>query len=185
MRTVTWVPGSNMEMDELFDDLREQQYNDRSHRLWKNYSKKEFNFINPVALTIHFDENNIPEVCSSISGRDCWPNNAYRIHNRVWKCNNKKSFLRKVSPSMGLIAQSQTDWLKENTNCELFFISRQTTNWEDWMIEHFNKDFGFKFETDKYFYLTCPNECDDTCWQKIIYSGNTELLDTWKRRLNN
>jgi hypothetical protein len=86
---------------------------------------------------------------------------------------------------MGFIAQQQSAWLTENTNCDLFFISRQTTNWEAWMIKHFNGDFGFDFDTDKYLYLTCPNECDDTCWQKIIYSGNTGTLGKWKRRLNN
>jgi transposase len=86
---------------------------------------------------------------------------------------------------MGLIAQSQAAWLKANTNCELFFISRQTTNWEEWMIKHFNKDFAFDFNTDKYLYLTCSNEYDDTCWQKIIYSGNTEILKKWKRRSSN
>jgi hypothetical protein len=183
MRVETWVPGSNAEYDNLFHVLREKHYQDQTHRLWKNYAKEAFD--NVVVLSIYFNDNDIPEVCSSATNRSCWPINAYRIHNRVWKCNNKKPFLRKVSDSMGLIAQSQAAWLKEHTGCELFFISRQTTNWEEWMIEHFNKDFGFNFETDKYYYLTCPNKYDDTCWQKIIYSGNTELLDTWDRRLNN
>jgi hypothetical protein len=86
---------------------------------------------------------------------------------------------------MGVVANSQHEWLLQNTNCELIFISRQTTNWEEWMIRHFNKDFGFNFETDKYCYLTCPNESDDSCWQKIIYSGNRELLEIWNRRLFN
>lgn len=183
MRTITWAPGTNSTYDALFEQLRAEHYADTSHRLWRNYSKEEFD--NVAVLSIYFNDDNIPEVCSSATTRSCWPSTVYRIHNRVWKCNNRKTFLQKVSDSMGLIAQSQSAWLKEHTTCELFFISRQTTNWEQWMIGNFNKNFGFDFETDKYFYLTCPNECDDTCWQKIIYSGNTTLLDSWKRRLNN
>jgi len=181
MKTITWVPGTDAIHDELFDQLREQHYNDHSHRLWQNYSRKEFDFIRPVALTIYFDDDNIPEVCSSISERDCWPKGAYRIHNRVWKCNNKKQFLRRVSPSMGYSAKSQIEWLKENTDCKLYFISRQTNNWDEWMIEHF-KEYDIHFKTDNYMYLTCPNECDDTCWQRIIYSGDESLLAQWKRK---
>jgi hypothetical protein len=82
---------------------------------------------------------------------------------------------------MGLTAKSQIEWLKENTDCKLYFISRQTDNWNDWMIEHF-KEYGIEFKTDNYMYLTCPNECDDTCWQRIIYSGDTGLLEQWKRK---
>ena len=182
MRTITWVPGTDAEHDELFDQLREQHYNDHSHRLWKNYSREEFNYINPVALTIYFDDNGIPEVCSGISKRDCWPQGVYRIHNRVWKCNNKTQFLRRVSPSMGYSARSQIEWLEQNTDCQLYFISRQTDNkWNGWMIEHF-KEYNINFKTDKYLYLTCPNECDNTCWQHIIYSGNESLLEQWKRQ---
>jgi len=182
MKVVTWAPGTEPKYDHIFEELRQVHYSDQTHRLWKNYAKEAFNEV--AVLSIYFDDNDIPEVCSSATTRACWPATAYRIHNRVWKCNNKKTFLRKVSNSMGMIAQSQTAWLKTNTNCDLFFISRQTTNWEEWMIEHFNKDFGFDFATDKYLYLTCSNECDETCWQKIIYSGNPRILQAWKRRLN-
>lgn len=179
MQAITWVPGTNTEYDQLFDQLREAHYNDRSHRLWKNYAKEAFDEV--AALTIYFDEDNVPEACSSIVARDCWPTGVYRIHNRVWKPNNKQTFLRRISNSMGFAAISQRDWLEQNTDCKLYFISRQTDNWEQWMIKHF-KDFGLEFETDNYKYLTCPNECDDTCWQNIIYSGNKELLETWKRK---
>ena len=179
MRTITWVPGTNTQLDQLFDDLRDRHYNDHSHRLWKNYSKKSFE--NVSVLTIHFDDNNVPEVCSSVMHRSCWPTGVYRIHNRVWKCNNKKEFLKTVSPSMGHSAESQIDWLRKNTDCQLFFISRQTDNWQEWMIKHF-KAYGIDFKTDNYKYLTCPNESDDTCWQHIIYCGDEQLLEHWKRR---
>lgn len=182
MKTITWIPGTNNEYDSLFDDLRDQRHSDTSHRLWKNYAKEEFKDV--AALSIYFDDNNVPEVCSSIIQRPCWPKKVYRIHNRAWKPNNKKTFLRKVNPSMGYVALSQIEWLKDNTDCELYFISRQTFYWNEWMIKHF-KEWGIDFKTNNYMYLTCPNECDSTCWQHIIYNGNTELLKEWKCRSDN
>jgi hypothetical protein len=167
-------------MDQLFDQLREQQYDDRSHRLWKNYSKDSFEFA--VALTICFNDDGEPEMCSSIASRDCWPVNAYRILNRLWKHSNKIKFPRIMSPSFAESAKSQIEWLSTNTNCELYFISRQTDNWEEWVIKNFQEVYGVRFKTDNYKYLTCPNECDDTCWQQIIYNGNEQLLTQWKQK---
>ena len=179
MRTITWEPGTEPAYDRIFDELREQHYNDHSHRLWKNYAKEAFKEV--AALSIYYGDSGQAEVCSSTTHRTCWPVGAYRIHNRVWKCNNKKQFLRKVSPSMGYTAKTQIDWLKEHNSPKLFFISRQTNNWDEWMIEHF-KEYGIHFKTDNYMYLTCPNECDDTCWQRIIYAGDESLLEQWKRK---
>ena len=179
MRTIIWAPGTEPVYDRIFDELREQHYNDHSHRLWKNYAKEAFKDV--AALSIYYGEDSKPEVCSSTTQRDCWPVGAYRIHNRVWKASNKKQFLRKVSPSMGYSAKTQIEWLKEHKQPKLFFISRQTNNWDDWMIEHF-KEYDIHFKTDNYMYLTCPNECDDTCWQRIIYAGDESLLEQWKRK---
>jgi hypothetical protein len=173
------MPGTDVELDQLFDDLREQQYQDHSHRLWKNYSKENFN--NAVALTICFNDLGVPEMCSSISSKDCWPTGAYRILNRLWKHSNKIAYPRVMSPSFGSSAQSQIDWLKDNTAYQLYFISRQTDNWEQWCIANFLDRFRLSFKTDNYKYLTCPNECDDTCWQKIIYNGNEAILSQWKK----
>ena len=180
MRVETWAKGTSPSLDLLFDDLREQQYNDQTHRLWKNYSKESFDTA--IALTICFNDNNEPEMCSSISNRDCWPLGAYRILNRLWKHSNKISYPRVMSDSFGKTAQSQITWLQNNTNYQLYFISRQTDNWENWCINNFHDRFELLFKTDNYKYLTCPNECDTTCWQKIIYNGNENLLTQWKRR---
>ena len=182
MHTITWAPGTDKELDTLIDELREQQYQDRSHRLWQNYSKDSFNYAGIVAHTICFNDDNIPEMCSSISSRDCWPKDCYRILNRLWKHSNKINFPRVMSPSFAESAASQIAWLKENTDCGLYFISRQTENWEDWVIKNFNNVYNIEFKKGDSYYLTCPNECDDTCWQKIIYAGNTQLLDQWRKR---
>lgn len=180
MRAETWAVGTCLELDTLFDNLRENQYQDRSHRLWKNYSKENFN--NVIALTICFDKNETPEMCSSISLKSCWPKNTYRILNRLWKASNKIAYPRSMSASFGVSAQSQIDWLQNNTDYQMHFISRQTDNWEQWCITNFQDKFGLKFKTDNYKYLTCPNECDSTCWQNIIYNGDEEILSQWKKR---
>lgn len=180
-KAITWKPGTNETLDKLFDELREKQYQDRSHRLWSNYNSTDV-FKYAVALTVYFDDNGIPELCSSIASRNCWPDNVFRILNRAWKSNNKKLFLRKISDCMGYSAISQIQWLEANINCKLYFVSRQTNHWDNWVVPNFQKQFNLIFETSAYKYLTCPNECDDTCWQTIIYNGNLEILTQWKRR---
>ena len=180
MYAITWEPGTNPEMDNLFDQLREAQYNRHEDRLWKNYSKDSFVFA--VALTIVFDDNNNPEACSSIATRDCWPQGAYRILNRWWKHTNRAVFPRNPTPGTTHLLHSQLEWLKANTNYKLYFISRDSPNWGILAAKQFNK-IGIPFdEPNNTQYLTCPNECDDSCWQTIIYHGDKDLLTTWKSR---
>jgi hypothetical protein len=182
MQVVTWAPGTNLEYDLLFNSLREKHFQDQNHRLWKNYSTDAFLHSGIIACTIYFDADGIPELCSSISNRECWPATAYRMLNRMWKANNKKSFLRRISDCVGQSVISQIKWLDNNTDYQLCFASRQTGYWDDWTLNSFKNDFNLIFKNDMYKYLTCPNECEDTCWQKIIYQGNEQILDQWKRR---
>jgi hypothetical protein len=181
MHTVTWAPGSNPELDQLFDQLRDRQYQDTSHRLYKNYSQENFNFS--VALTIHFDSNGNPELCSSIASRECWPAGAYRILNRLWKPNNRIAFPRRMSRSFGNTTASQLEWLRTNVpDYKLSFISRQSNNWQQFVIKEMQEQDNIVWHADLYKYLTCPNECDDTCWQHILYQGDEKILLDWKRR---
>jgi hypothetical protein len=180
MKTITWTPGTDKNLDTEFDNLRQQQYENKSHRLWKNYSKESF--LDAVALTICWNDSGEVEMCSSIAQKTLWPKGVYRILNRLWKHSNKIYYPRTMSPSFAAVAQSQIEWLEKNANCELYFISRQTENWEAWVIKNFDDIYKIKFETDNYKYLTCPCETDNSCWQKIIYSGNKSILDQWKKR---
>lgn len=179
MKTVTWKPGTNKKLDKLFERLRFEQENG-TDKLAKNYTKDFYNFS--VALTISFTDNGIPELCSSIGSRDCWPKNVYRILNRVWKPNNRTQSRTVISEGMGQTTISQINWLTENTDCELFFISRETSNWMYWVSENFKKQFNLDFKIAENKYLTCPNQCDNSCWQHIIYNGNDELLNSWKSK---
>jgi hypothetical protein len=183
MRSITWKPGTDAYLDDLFDELREKRFQDRNHKLWKNYSREEISkYSGSIAYTICFDNNDHPEMCSTISQRDCWPQGAYRILNRLWKNSNLLNYPVVMSPSFGSSANSQVEWLKQNTNFRMYFISRQKDNWEKWCIRMFKKHYGLEFLTDDYKYLTCPNLCDSTCWQKIIFNGDPIVLEEWQRR---
>jgi hypothetical protein len=180
VKAVTWTPGTNQELDILFDTLREVQYQDKSHRLWKNYGLDSFKFA--VALSIVFDDNGQPEACSSIASRECWPANTYRISNRHWKCNNKLAILKSMTPGYAAIMKSQIEWLENNTSYKMYFVSRETSNWMKWGIEQFATHVHVTLRTNNNKYLTCPNECDDSCWQHIIYSGDETILEQWQHR---
>lgn len=180
-RTITWAPGTDPKMDQLFDQLREKQYNNVDHRLWKNYSRE--NFLFAVALTIHFGDDGKAEVCSSIASRDCWPAGAYRILNRAWKTQHVRhsGAPATLGPRFGFSVQSQVEWLNTHTDHQLYFISRETDNWERWLVKQF-RAYNLEFSTTNYKYLTCPNECDISCWQNIIYHGDARVLEQWKRQ---
>ena len=182
MNTVTWIPGTNSEYDQLFEVLRKQQYDNHEHRLWENYSRAAFTEV--AAKTIHFNDDNTPESCSSITRRACWPNNVYRILNRFWKPFNRLELhQRTMTNSIGESTKSQVKWLSANTNCELYFISRQTAGWQEFVVKCYKRDFNLNFKSDmNMLYLTCADECNDTCWQRIIYNGDESILEKWKRK---
>lgn len=178
LKSITWNKGNNPDLDDLFDQLRQKRYEDKSHRLWANYDKKFLDHVE--ALTICF-EDDIPIICSSISYRSCWPNDVYRILNRTWKSGKQRKYSKTVGPRILNIVASQTQWLNNNRKPSLTFISRQTVKWTTFVAVGL-REFGMDYKTDEYFYLTCPNECDQTCWQKIVYTGDESKLQEWKRK---
>lgn len=179
----TWIPGTNDRLDKLFDHLRECQYQNHSHRLWKNYSKENIEkWSGSIAYTICFDDNQAPELCSTISSRNCWPEKVFRILNRTWKINNKQKMMLKISQAMGMTTLSQIQWLKENTDFKCYFISRQTDNWMKWVATNYKKQFDLEFKIADNKYLTCQNELDESCWQHIIYYGDEAVLKDWKNK---
>lgn len=180
MQTITWVPNSNAEYDALFDSLREKQSLNTEHRYYKNYEKEYF--TDTILHSIYFGDNGDPEVCSSICKRSCWPDKAYRILNRTWKPMFRQKILREVLPPIYYTTKSQIEWLLTNTDCELYFISRQTNHWTSWITKSFKEKYNIEFFIGEHKYLTCHHENDDTCWQQIIYNGNKKLLDDWKHK---
>lgn len=180
MSAVTWTNQSNSDLDILFENLREQQYNNTEDKYWRNYSLENFGH-EVVAKTIYFDPDGKPALCSSICKKDVWPANTYRILNRTWKTpTSRYEFPPGIGNNFADTVRSQLQWLRTNTQCQLYFCSRQKDGWQNWAIKNFIPH-NLYFETDEYKYLTCTNPNDDTCWQTIIYSGNKNLLESWPR----
>lgn len=178
MYTKTWKFGTDQELDQLFESLREKQHQDHSHPLWRNYYPTAF--YECEAVSINF-VNNQPFFCSSILKRDCWPENTYRILNRLWKPAVRPLIISRLSPGLGSMLHSQLEWLRDNTDFKLAFVSRETDRWQKFFIENFENYFNLKFKMDNYKYLTCSNPNDKSCWQKIIYYGDDNILTQWTR----
>jgi hypothetical protein len=197
MHAVTWKPGTDSLYDPLFDHLRERHYRKTDHPLWKNYGKEHFE-KECAALSIAFGDHGMPVFCASILGRDCWPPDTYRIINRYFATgfwdpasappdheNYDPNALYPV-PSMskenGALALSQMNWLKENTDYKMAFMSRENRYWQKWTIEQFRNHTGLEFKYNGNRYQVCAAPSDDSCFQRIIYQGPDELLEQWTYR---
>ena len=180
MNAITWKPGTDALYDPLFDHLREKHFRDHSHPLWQNYNRKHF-FEECLALTIAFNEHGFPILCSSVLARDCWPNNTFRILNRLWAVFPTERPIKDLHPAGGPLLRSQIEWIKDNFTCDMVFISRESYNWQKWTIEQYKRLYQLDFEHDNYYYLTCNDPLDNSCCQKIIYQGDKTLLTDWKR----
>lgn len=180
MTVKIWTPGSEPELDTLFDKLRIAQFEHQEDHLWYNYSESAF--LECDALCIAFDDQGNPEFCSSILKRSCWPDNTYRVLNRLWKTIPRIQSIRKgASPGFLNSISAQAQWLKENRTADLIFISRKNNNWQTILLDSLDR-YGMPFKTDEYKYLTCSNVNDEDCWQHIIYRGDETRLPQWERK---
>lgn len=173
----TWAPGSNRHLDTTFELLRSMYVNLNDHDLVSNYNKEHFEQC--IALTIAYDGNDHPQFCGSILARDCWPQGAYRIMNRFWKVNREKDGIKHIHPLSALLVNSQLDWLQNNTDHKLAFISREGLTWRKFALRDFSVRYDLHFDTVEKKFLTCGNSDCDSCWQHIIYRGDHNLLNTW------
>ena len=182
MYTEIWVPGTDTELDRLFEELRVQQHNDTAHPLHKNYAAEAFKECSALSITF---ENDKPIVLGSILTRQCWPKNAYRILNRFWKVHEHR--LPQLDRNHGMAVFSKTveahvNYAEQELNADLVFISRQHDNWQAFTKRILIQKVDIEFKYNDYKYLTCGNEHDGTCWQKIVYRGNEDLLTQWQKQ---
>jgi hypothetical protein len=183
INTITWVPGTRENLDSLFEELRQEQNSDTDHSLHQNYIKEAFQECS--ALTITFD-NNIPICCSGILQRAVWPNNSFRILNRFWKTKKERFVSLNTHNKMIRISDSikhQLEYAEKNLEAKLVFISRHQDNWQEFMLDVIRNNTGYVWNADLHnLYQTCDNAEDITCWQKIIYYGDSKLLDNWNKK---
>jgi hypothetical protein len=183
IKTETWKPRTRPKLDKLFDELRQEQHSDTSHPLYQNYTKEAFHQC--AALTITFD-NDVPICCSGILHRSCWPNNAYRILNRFWKTKKERFVSLNTHNRMLRIADSiknQLEYAEKHLGAELVFISRHQDNWQKFMLDVIKNNTGYHWHLDlENLYQSCDDAQDETCWQKIIYYGDSNLLTHWNKK---
>jgi hypothetical protein len=181
MHAITWRPGTDTLWDPLFEHLRERNYRNQDHPLWKNYNQDHF-YNECLALTIAFNQYGMPVLCASILNRSCWPSNTYRIINRLWSVSHSEGPIRNLMPEGEHLLRSQINWLKEHTEVELIFISREAPNWQQWTVDQYKHNYNLEFEYDHHRYQVCDNATDESCWQRIVYQGNQNLLEQWSRK---
>lgn len=182
MYTRFWIPGTNSELDDLFEILRQKHYNDESHRLHNNYSRESFDEVSVLSISYENDE---PIMVSSILHRDCFPDRAYRICNRTWKVKEhrlEQASTTGPSPIFAEMVLSHVDYVKQNLDYSLLFISRQTNNWQRFGVRSFKK-YNVDFSYDNYKYLTCNDKDCESCWQYIMYIGDDSVLENWERKI--
>jgi hypothetical protein len=181
--TRVWYPGQDTELDNLFEVLRTRQFEDSTHPLHLNYSKDSFQDCS--ALSITFD-NDKPICCGSILRKPFWPKDTYRILNRFWKVADERFELLNNSNKMLRISdfvKTQLEYSRDFLNSKLIFISRQEENWQHFFIDTIKNNTGYVWQADvKHYYQTCLTPNDDSCWQKIIFYGDSSLLESWDRQ---
>ena len=180
MYAKSWVPGTYPLLDNLFNELREKRFLNTTHRLHKNYNKTHFKNIS--LLTISFDHNNNPKFCSSVISKDCWPKQVYRILNRLWKIDLQQGPLKSLSEEGRIMMYSQIKWLTEHSDCKLYFVSREGNHWQNFVVDQYNNNYKLNFKYNNYKYQTCTTPNDESCWQKIIYSGDDSFLQEWNKK---
>jgi len=167
-------------LDAIYEDLRKKHYINTGHRLYKNYSANHIQEVS--AKSIYWGHSGEPEIVSSILGRPCWPEGTFRILNRLWKPKMLTNPIFDINEGFSKLIEDQISW------CELrgakgFFMSRQgNTAWREWAVEKLQEQTKLEFYLPDEKFLTCGDEELDECWQKIIYYGDLEQLDNWKKK---
>lgn len=183
IKTEIWKPRTRPKLDQLFEELRQEQYSDSSHSLHSNYTKEAFQECS--ALTITFDKE-VPICCSGILQRNCWPENTFRILNRLWKPKKERHVLLNMHSRMLRLTDSikhQIEYAEKKLGSKLVFISRHQDYWQQFMLDVIKNNTGYQWNLDlENSYQTCEEAKDESCWQKIIYYGDSSLLDNWNKK---
>jgi hypothetical protein len=178
-KVTTWI--SDPILDDVYEKYRNIHYSNTSHRLHKNYGPDHVAELS--AKSIYWGLDGQPKIICSILKRDCWPENTFRILNRLWKPDINSNNAFSIDNGFSLLIIDQVSWCINNC-AEGIFMSRQTPGrWQHWASEKLEKMSGLKFYLPTEKFLTCNDEDSESCWQKIIYYGDLKLLNSWKKKL--
>jgi len=175
----TWT--CDTDLDSVYEDLRSRHYTNASHRLYKNYGPEHVAELS--AKSIYWGADGSPKIVCSILGRNCWPARTYRILNRLWKPKLNSGNAFSIDKGFALLIKDQYQWCLDH-GADAVFMSRQTeSRWQQWATKFFTEMTGLEFHIPQEKFLTCSNELDESCWQRIIFLGNSAVLNNWKHRL--
>lgn len=167
-------------LDLIYDDLRQQHYNRQHLRLYRNYSHDHVKEVS--VKSIYWRDDGSPGIICSVLGRKCWPQGTYRILNRLWKPTINTGPRRGIDHGFSMLVINQTQWCMDR-GARAVFMSRQTDGWTRWAGEHFNRSTGLFFECPTGRYLTCDDDENNECWQKILIHGDVNsVLNTWRNK---
>lgn len=90
--------------------------------------------------------------------------------------------IKGIDVGFARLVVDQTKWCMEH-GARSVFMSRQTDGWAKWAVTYFNQKTGLGFDLPQGKFLTCDDEDNDDCWQKILIHGDVSgSLNTWKSR---
>ena len=177
-QVITWTTDSVL--DQIYNDLRKKHYLKSGHRLFKNYS--EYHIREVSAKSIYWGHSGRPEIVASILQRPCWPDETYRILNRLWKPNMHTNPVFEINEGFTKLIEDQINWCKLRGAKGMFMSREGDSNWQQWVVSKLSNQTDIEFYIPDEKFLTCNNEEDESCWQKILYHGDTDQTLTWKNK---
>jgi hypothetical protein len=164
----------------VFDHYRDLQEN-AGDKLSENYQLKNFSYKEQEVFTIGYKDND-PHIFSTIFRRPWWPPGAYRILNRMWKVSRQEHIAKTVDLTFIEMVEKQIDWLKENKDFTVAFMSREhdSKNTLENFAQHLNKlSDNYQFNVFENRVWVCEGSAEH-CFQDILYTGDKRVLDSWK-----
>jgi len=177
-QVITWTTDSVL--DQIYNDLRKKHYLKSGHRLFKNYS--EYHIREVSAKSIYWGHSGRPEIVASILQRPCWPDETYRILNRLWKPDMHTNPVFEINEGFTKLIEDQINWCKLRGAKGMFMSREGDSNWQQWVVSKLSNQTDIEFYIPDEKFLTCNNEEDESCWQKILYHGDTDQTLTWKNK---
>ena len=79
-----------------------------------------------------------------------------------------------------MLIENQIQWCKDVGYNGVFMSREGLGNWQKWSCDILNKMLNLNFEAPNKKYLTCDNEQNKSCWQRILYLGDSQSLKEWR-----
>jgi hypothetical protein len=103
---------------------------------------------------------------------------------KLWKPKLNSGSIFDIDQGFGMLIENQLAWCNQH-NAKAVFMSRQTDGkWQQWASKILTNMTGIEFYLPPEKFLTCSNEFDQSCWQKIIFYGDKNILSNWSSKTN-